>query len=247
MGPDDRLCLSHRNAAYNLARAKSLATVLEHYRLTQPSAPSGLMGSMNLAVEGTSIAYSSSILGNNLAGGAPASRCTATLVEAAGRRVRGHRRRRDGGRAPSGSRSSSRAATSFRSSIVVENNDFSMSSTIAQRAVAVDLSQVCAGVGLRVLQRASGAIVEDVKAALGAARGAAAAGSPALRRARAVDVLPACRARRPGGQTTRCASRSRTASSSRTRRTIPCTTSRTRWARTNSSASRERDHEGGTR
>src|SRR5579872_4119556 len=33
METDDRLCLSHRNVAYNLARTKSLDAVLEHYRL----------------------------------------------------------------------------------------------------------------------------------------------------------------------------------------------------------------------
>src|SRR5712691_3497062 len=45
LGKDDALCLSHRNAAYNLVRAKSLDVVLEHYRLARPSALGALMGS----------------------------------------------------------------------------------------------------------------------------------------------------------------------------------------------------------
>ena len=56
MGPDDRLCLSHRNAAYNLAQAKSLARVLAHYRLVERTNGCAQMGSMNLATEDTSIA-----------------------------------------------------------------------------------------------------------------------------------------------------------------------------------------------
>ena len=176
LGPEDRLCLSHRNAAYNLARAKSLDAVLAHYRLKSYSAPGALMGSMNLATEGTSIAYSTSILGNNLAVGAGMAMhrilikqpgvvfvCTGdgameegvfweTLIFS-----RSHR---------------------LPLVIVVENNDFSMSSTIAQRRSAVDLSQVCAGVGYSY-SRASGAVLDEVKAALGAARASAAGGLPA--------------------------------------------------------------------
>ena len=33
MGPHDVMCASHRNAVYNLIRARSFATVLAHYQL----------------------------------------------------------------------------------------------------------------------------------------------------------------------------------------------------------------------
>jgi TPP-dependent pyruvate/acetoin dehydrogenase alpha subunit len=62
--------------------------------------------------------------------------------------------------------------------IVVENNDFSMSSTIAQRRSEVDLSKVCAGLGIEYF-KSTGAVVNDAKAALGAARAIAATRSPA--------------------------------------------------------------------
>lgn len=177
MEPDDRLCLSHRNAAYNLARAKSLAAVLSHYRLAERPAAGGLMGSMNLAVKETSIAYSSSILGNNLAVAAGIA-MHRTLV------------RRPGvvfvctgdGAMEEGLFWESLIFTRSHKLpmvVVVENNDYSMSSTIAQRRSSVNLAQVCAGVGYEYL-KASGAMLDQVKGALSAARASAARGAPAL-------------------------------------------------------------------
>ena len=62
--------------------------------------------------------------------------------------------------------------------IIVENNDYSMSSTIAQRRSAIDLAQVCAGTGLNY-HHADGAILGKAKAAIAAARAEAASGTPA--------------------------------------------------------------------
>ncbi len=176
MAPDDVLCLSHRNAAYNLARAESLEAILAHYRLTQRSAGGGLMGSMNLAVDGTSIAYSSSILGNNLpvAAGMAMHR---TFVKRPGVVfvLVG-----DGGMEEGTFWETLIFSSSHRLPlvVVVENNDYSMSSTIAQRRSPIDISQICAGLGFGYA-RSSGAVLEDTKAALSAARVSAAAGSPA--------------------------------------------------------------------
>jgi pyruvate dehydrogenase E1 component alpha subunit len=167
MRPEDVLCLSHRNAAYNLARSKSLDAVLVHYQLQKRQGRGAQVASMNLAVDNTGIAYSSSIVGNNLpvATGIAMNRrllqregivfvCTGdgameegafweTLIFA-----RSHK---------------------LRMVIVVENNDFSLSSTIAERRIPVDLSLVCAGLGVSY-RRAAGAALGEVKAALGAAR-----------------------------------------------------------------------------
>ncbi len=175
MGPDDKLCLSHRNVAYNLARAKSLDVVLEHYQLSSPSSTGALMGSMNLATKGTGIAYTSCILGNNLA-------------VAAGIAMHRSLTRKPGvvfvmtgdGAMEEGifwetlifSRSHKLPLV-----VVVENNNFSMSSTIAQRRSHIDLAQVCAGVGFQYLH-AAGSILPDTKDALGKARGFASDGLP---------------------------------------------------------------------
>ena len=176
MGSDDKLCLSHRNVAYNLARAKSLDAVLGHYELSLPSATGALMGSMNLATEASGIAYASGILGNNLA-------------VAAGIAMHRSLIRRPGvifvvtgdGAIEEGifwetlifSRSHRLPIV-----IVVENNDCSMSSTISQRRSRIDLSRICAGVGFQYFNE-PGAIFSKVKTALGAARESAAAGVPA--------------------------------------------------------------------
>ena len=50
MRDQDVLCLSHRNAGFNLARSKSLDPVLKEFRLEQrPGDRFGKMASMNLA------------------------------------------------------------------------------------------------------------------------------------------------------------------------------------------------------
>jgi TPP-dependent pyruvate/acetoin dehydrogenase alpha subunit len=177
MGPDDVLCLTHRNAAYNLARSKSLRTVLAHYRL-EPR-PDGLaqLGSMNLAVEGTGIAYSSSILGNNLA-----VACGIAMHRSLVRRpgmvfvATG-----DGGIEEGIFWESLIFARTHRLGliIVVENNNCSMSSSIEERRCPIDLSLVCAGVGVPY-RRASGVSLSGVKAVLGAARGDASGGQPSV-------------------------------------------------------------------
>lgn len=175
MGPYDALCLSHRNVAYNLARTKSLSVVLDHYNLSSPAASGGLMGSMNLAPEGTGIAYASSILGNNLA-------------VAAGIAMRRALVRKPGvvfvltgdGAMEEGifweslifSRSHNLPLV-----IVVENNNCSLSSTISQRRSSVDLAKVCSGVGFRYIH-AEGAVLSDSMGALGEARRFASDGSP---------------------------------------------------------------------
>jgi TPP-dependent pyruvate/acetoin dehydrogenase alpha subunit len=176
MAPVDRLCLTHRNAAYNLARARSLDVVLEHYRLAERST-GGLMGSMNLAVEDTSIAYSSSILGNDLAVATGIAMHRALVKQAGVVFVcTGDGAMEEGVFWESllFSRSHNLGLV-----IVVENNDYSMSSTIAQRRSTVDLSQVCAGVGYQYF-KASGAVLTEAKVALGSARASAAEGAPAL-------------------------------------------------------------------
>lgn len=69
MASDDQLVLTHRNAAYNMARAASLQGILDEYRSLPAGACGGTLGSMNLAVPVTGVAYASSILGNNFSVG----------------------------------------------------------------------------------------------------------------------------------------------------------------------------------
>lgn len=63
MRDDDMLLLSHRNVAYNLARAE-LRPVLDEYLLRPTGLAGGCFGSMNLLNPARGVVYTSSILGN---------------------------------------------------------------------------------------------------------------------------------------------------------------------------------------
>ena len=177
MEPADVLCLTHRNAAYNLARSKSLPKVLWHYRLE--ARPDGMaqLGSMNLAVENTGIAYSSSILGNDLAVAAG----IALNRKLTGRDGIAFVTTGDGAMEEGVFWETMIFARTHRLGvvIVVENNDCSMSSSIAERRSAIDLSLVCAGLGV-AYRRCGGGVLCDIKSALSAARAEAALGRPAV-------------------------------------------------------------------
>jgi len=66
MGKEDKLILSHRNVAYNLAREQKLKGILDEYFLKKNGIAEGKLGSMNLMNLSKGIIYTSSILGNNI-------------------------------------------------------------------------------------------------------------------------------------------------------------------------------------
>lgn len=174
--PDDAICLTHRNVAYNLARSKSLDLIIDHYQLAPDSKLHGLMGSMNLAAEHTSIAYTSSILGNNL----PVATGIAMNRKLAKKASVVFVLTGDGAMEEGAFWETLVFARSHRLGlvIIVENNNYSMSSTIVQRRSGIELARVCAGVGF-CYHRALGAVLAETKEAIGAARVDAANGNPA--------------------------------------------------------------------
>jgi len=173
--PPDAICLSHRNVAYNLARSKSLDAVLEHYRLQGPGAERGQMGSMNLAMEDSSIAYTSSILGNNL----PVAAGIAMNRKLAARDGVVFVLTGDGAMEEGAFWETLIFARShaLKLVVIVENNDCSMSSTIAQRRSPIDLAQVCMGLDI-VYRAVPGANLAEVEGALQSARREAGNGLP---------------------------------------------------------------------
>lgn len=177
MAPDDVLCVSHRNAAYNLARSKSLESVLNHYRLAARTDRVAQMASMNLADDNTDIAYASSILGNNLAVAAGIA-MNRKLMERAGIVfvATGDGAMEEGVFWESLIFARSHALGLV---VVVENNDCSMSSSVQQRRSPIDLSLVCAGLGV-AYHGADGALLPAVKVALARARDDACKGMPAV-------------------------------------------------------------------
>lgn len=68
LAPADQLALTHRNMAYQFARARAFEPVYREYLLDPAGACGGRLGSMNLTQPSRGIVYASSILGNNLPG-----------------------------------------------------------------------------------------------------------------------------------------------------------------------------------
>ena len=171
---EDAICVTHRNVAYNLARQRTLQPVLDRYALAGD--PTQVhMGSMNLALEGNGIRYASSILGNNLAvaagiamnrrfAGSPSVVFALTgdgaMEEGVFWEVLLHAR-----------------SHRLPLVVVVEDNDYSLASTIDERRCPIDLRLVCEGLGVGFLQ-ASGGSFPEMERTLDRARASAASGTP---------------------------------------------------------------------
>lgn len=138
MWPDDVLALSHRNIAYNLARAGALQPVIDEYKRLPTGLGSGHLGSMNLSNPERGLPYTSSILGNNvsvatgMALGLKMKNISAIAAVVTG----------DGAMEEGPFYESLVLARSqkLRVIFIVENNNYSMSSTIPERRcpIAVD-------------------------------------------------------------------------------------------------------------
>lgn len=144
MQPTDCLTLTHRNAAYNMARADSLRGVLDEYRSLPTGAAGGDLGSMNLAVPETGIVYSSSILGNNFS--VACGLAFAKVLrneEGAVWVVTG-----DGAVEEGGFYEALVFAQSHRLKVVfvIDNNDHSMVSSISERRCDIRFDRICAAI-----------------------------------------------------------------------------------------------------
>lgn len=150
MKPADQLVLSHRNIAYNLARAGSLKQIYDEYKLVESGVAKGKLGSMNLVDPQHGVVYSSSVLGNNL---------SVACGLALGQQVLERRGlvillTGDGGMEEGQFYESLVFARShdLRMLFVVENNNQSMSSTIGERRGPIFLENLCAAVNIRFRQ-----------------------------------------------------------------------------------------------
>lgn len=142
----DQLVLSHRNMAYNMARAGTLKPIYDEYLLVPSGIARGKLGSMNLANPDEGVIYASSILGNNVS-----VACGLALAQQALQRnglvivLSG-----DGGIEEGQYHEAMVFAKSHRLTLlfIVENNNQSMSSTIGERRCPISLSHVCEGLGI---------------------------------------------------------------------------------------------------
>jgi TPP-dependent pyruvate/acetoin dehydrogenase alpha subunit len=171
---DDSVCVTHRNVAYNLARQPTLQPVLDLYDLAV-STDQADMGSMNLALSDNGVIYASSILGNNLA-------------VAAGIAMNRKLCNRDGvSFAITGDGAIEEGifwevllharTHNLPLVIMVEDNDFSLASTISERRCQIDLRLVCKAIGLD-FQQVDGANYLELARVLHSARNTASDGQP---------------------------------------------------------------------
>lgn len=145
MEKDDCLALTHRNIHYNLARTGSLKSILDEYLLKKEGLAHAELGSMNLANEEKNVAYTSSILGNNLP--------VATGL-ALGQKVKGN-----GGLTIVVTGDGAMEEGSFYESllfmksnalsalVIVENNQWSMHTKIEERRSGIDFAKFAAALG----------------------------------------------------------------------------------------------------
>ncbi len=150
MGPTDQLVVTHRNMAFNLVRAGAIGPVRDEYLQKPTGAAGGILGSMNLAQPGRGVVYASSILGNNIPVAVGLSMAKDVLDEAGVVIVATGDGAMEEGTFYEGlvfARSHG-----LRLVVLVENNDHSMWSTIAERRCAIDVGDLAHAVGAPYLQ-----------------------------------------------------------------------------------------------
>ena len=141
MNANDKLILTHRNVAYNLARTGSLKPILDEYLLNKNGLMEGKLGSMNLINPNKGIIYSSSILGNNFA-------------VAVGISLSQNMHQSDGitivlggdGSIEEGSFHESLLmlkSLNLSALVIIENNGWSMSTRIDERRHSINLQKFC--------------------------------------------------------------------------------------------------------
>jgi pyruvate dehydrogenase E1 component alpha subunit len=141
MAADDQLVLTHRNIAYNLARAGDLQPLFEEYLVSPQGLAGGRLGTMNMANPARGVVYTSSILGNNM----PVA-CGLAL----GQHIRGTSGvvtvlTGDGAMEEGTFYESLLIAKSQRLALlfVIENNNHSLASTILERRCTIAVEHMC--------------------------------------------------------------------------------------------------------
>jgi pyruvate dehydrogenase E1 component alpha subunit len=145
MRDEDRLVLTHRNIAYNLARAGALKAVMDEYRQLPSGLSEARLGTMNMANPPRGLVYTSSILGNNM----PVA-CGLALAKSMRQEpgvvivLTG-----DGAMEEGTFYESLHFARSqgLRCLFVVENNQYAMASTISDRRCPIAIDHLCNAVG----------------------------------------------------------------------------------------------------
>ena len=142
----DLLVLSHRNMHYHLALGTPIAELLDEYALSPNGISQGQHGSMNLSQSSRGCAYTSSILGNNLSisvglglGQKVRNLHTAVWVQTG-----------DGAIEEGAFTECLLLASSLKIPlvIIVENNQWSLATSISERRTPIDVASLAAAYGV---------------------------------------------------------------------------------------------------
>lgn len=140
MKQEDRLLLTHRNVVYNLAREHTLRSFLDEYALRSTGLMGGRFGSMNLINPPRGIPYTSSILANQF---------PVAVGVSFGRALAGTRGLTivcggDGAIEEGAFYESILMAASIKAPVLflIENNEWSMHTSIRERRVAINLKKL---------------------------------------------------------------------------------------------------------
>jgi pyruvate dehydrogenase E1 component alpha subunit len=150
LNEEDKLLLSHRNMAYNLARAGKLRPVMDEYLLNDGGLAKARLGSMNLMNREANIIYSSSILANNFSVAAGVAMADKLKNNQAVTFVLGG----DGSMEEGSFYESLVMMKSLGLPVVViiENNEWSLGTHITERRTPIDLQKLTESVGVTYLQ-----------------------------------------------------------------------------------------------
>lgn len=147
MQDKDKLLLSHRNIAYNLARLGRLKPILDEYFLKSTGLTKGKLGSMNLENLPKGVIYSSSILGNNFSVATGVAMAQKILQQNGITIVLGG----DGSIEEGTFHETLLMLKSLNlgAFVIIENNEWSMSTRISDRRCSIDIGKLASSYDVR--------------------------------------------------------------------------------------------------
>jgi len=148
---NDKLCLSHRNILYNLAFESNIQNIIDELNLKKSGMNQGKIGSMNLHNTTSNLIYTSSILGNNLPVALGISSNIKFLLKKKGITyvVIG-----DGALEEGSFYETLLLAKTLNVNlqVIIENNNYSMSSEIPERRSGINLAKLTNSLGIDLLK-----------------------------------------------------------------------------------------------
>lgn len=150
MDDEDKLILTHRNIAYNLARLGKLRPIMDEYYLKFTGLDSAKSGSMNLINPSKGIIYTSSILGNNFSVAVGIAMSLEIKQKNGITIVLGG----DGSLEEGSFHESILMFKSLNLSglLIIENNEWSMATKISERRIPIDLETFAKSYGVKYIK-----------------------------------------------------------------------------------------------